>query len=113
MLRSQDAAPALGSLVMMCLACVLVHLASLVLGWCGARLLRISQADTIAVAFAGSQKTLPISLFMATQPVILQADLPLVVFPLLAFHAGQLLLDAMLADHWAQRMHAQSLPDPK
>lgn len=113
MLRSQESAPAISSLVMMCFACVLVHLASLVLGWSGARWLRISPADTIAVAFAGSQKTLPISLFMATQPVILQADLPLVVFPLLAFHAGQLLLDVMLADRWARRMHAQSLPDPR
>ena len=113
MLQAQASSPAFGSLAMMCLTCVVVHLASLGLAWSGARFLQMSRTDTIAVAFAGSQKTLPISLFMATQPIILHADLPLVVFPLLAFHAGQLLLDAMLADRWARSLPAQSLPEPR
>ncbi len=111
MLRDQPAGPGTTALVGMCAACATVHIASLSLGWFGARALKASTADTIAVAFAGSQKTLPIALLIATQPVVAQADMPLITFPLLAFHAGQLLIDAMLADRWASRPTVAACPD--
>jgi predicted Na+-dependent transporter len=55
----------------------------------------------IAVAIAGSQKTLPIGLLIATHPDVAAVSGPFVTFPLLAFHAAQLLLDAAVADWWA------------
>lgn len=113
MLREQPSAPSMVTLSGLCASCVIVHAASLWIGWVGARFVHASTADTIAVAFAGSQKTLPIALFIVTQPLFAEMDVPLITFPLLAFHAGQLLLDAMLADRWAALTRDQSLSEPR
>lgn len=108
MLRGQPTGPSTAALIVMIASCIAVHLASLVLGWMGARALRSPPDNAIAVAFAASQKTLPISLLMATHPLVARDDVPFITFPLLAFHAAQLLLDAMLADRWAARKAASS-----
>ncbi len=50
----------------------------------------------LAVAFAGSQKTLPISLMLFDRYFI--EAFPLAVVPLLFFHVGQLLLDTFIAE---------------
>ncbi len=102
-LRGQPTGPGMVALLEMAAACVAVHLASLALGWFGARALRSPADNAIAVMFAASQKTLPIGLLMATHPLVARDDSPYITFPLLAFHAGQLLIDAMLADWWARR----------
>src|SRR5262249_35967732 len=44
--------------------CVGLHLAGVLLGWAGGYLLGLARPDRIAVAFAGSQKTLPVGLFL-------------------------------------------------
>jgi solute carrier family 10 (sodium/bile acid cotransporter), member 7 len=103
MLRTQTHGPDLVSVGWLILSCVIVHLLSLWLAWAGAIVTKASRENTIAVAFAASQKTLPISLLMAMHPLVARDDAPFLTFPLLAFHAGQLLLDAMLADWWARQ----------
>jgi sodium/bile acid cotransporter 7 len=76
--------------------CIGLHLAGVGLGMGGARLARLGQSEQIAVAFAGSQKTLPIGLFLFE--TYFRSDYPLAVVTLLFYHAGQLLVDTIIAD---------------
>jgi sodium/bile acid cotransporter 7 len=77
-------------------ACLAVHLSGVFLGMVGGILMGMQPADRIAVAFAGSQKTLPLGLFLFE--TYYRADYPLAVLPLLLYHAGQLLADTLIAD---------------
>jgi len=83
------------NIVLMLLAVLAVHVALLAIGFLAGRLLRISRGDTIAVAFAGSQKTLMVGAFLAT------AVGPLAILPMVAYHAVQLFVDTLVAD-WLQ-----------
>ncbi|HEV7734385.1 MAG TPA: bile acid:sodium symporter [Candidatus Binatia bacterium] len=83
--------------------CLLVHVAGLESGWYGGALLRLPPEDRIATAITGSQKSLPVSLLIATNPSVVTEDAPFVLFPLLAYHATQLLLDTIVADTWRRR----------
>lgn len=82
-------------------SCVAVHLASLAAGWLLARRTGSSQADAAAVAFAGSQKTLPIGLYIATDQALFGSTHPFAVFPMLLYHASQLFIDTWLASQMA------------
>lgn len=106
MLRHQPAGPSAIALAGLIASCIVVHLASLWLGWMGAATMRASKETAIAVALSASQKTLPIGILMATHPLVVRDDAPFITFPLLAFHAGQLLIDAMLADRWAAQQRS-------
>lgn len=70
---------------------VLVHIIVLYFGRHTAKQLKMTQQEQIAVAFAGSQKTLMIGLSIA---VSLQVS----ILPLLAFHSLQLVIDTVIAD---------------
>jgi sodium/bile acid cotransporter 7 len=64
--------------------------------WVGvllAKLARFSREDQIAVAFAGSQKTLMVGLLMA---ISLQVS----ILPMVAFHISQLFIDTLIADRF-------------
>ena len=68
--------------------------------WLGLRLsaaLGFSWPDSIAVAFAGSQKTLMVGAYVAT------AVGPLAILPMVAYHAVQLFVDTLIADRWAKQ----------
>ena len=73
-----------------------LHLLALFVGLWSSRLLGIDRPRCLAVAFAGSQKTLPISLLLFNNYFL--QDYPLAVVPLLFFHVGQLLLDTVIAE---------------
>jgi sodium/bile acid cotransporter 7 len=77
-------------------ACVVVHLSALALGLWGGRALGFPRADCIAIAFGGSQKTLPVALFLFG--AYYQNDYPLAVVALVLYHVGQLVLDTFVAD---------------
>lgn len=89
--------------------CIAVHLAAMAVAWFGGRSFGFSRDDCIAVAFAGSQKTLPIGVMLATDvalfgnPDLLGPGLavPFAVFPMLMFHASQLFIDTAVADRFA------------
>jgi sodium/bile acid cotransporter 7 len=76
--------------------CAGTHLAALFLGLGGSRALGFPRPDGIAVAFAGSQKTLPVSLFLFE--VYYQEAYPLAVLPLIFYHVEQFILDTIVAE---------------
>jgi sodium/bile acid cotransporter 7 len=72
-----------------------IHLAVLAVGWFTSRALGIARPEATAVAFAGSQKTLPIGLYVASHAVA--APYPFAIFPMLLYHTSQLFLDTAIA----------------
>jgi sodium/bile acid cotransporter 7 len=78
---------------------LVLHLSGVMLGLVGGRLLGLTWGDRIAVSFAGSQKTLPVALFVFG--AYYREEYPLAVLPLLLYHAGQLLIDTFLAERMA------------
>jgi sodium/bile acid cotransporter 7 len=85
------------NLTYMIAAVAAVHLAVLWLGLRAARALGIAWPDSIAVAFAGSQKTLMVGAYVAL------AVGPLAILPMVAYHAVQLFVDTLIADRWAKQ----------
>ncbi len=86
--------------------------------WYGGGLFGFKRKDRIGASFAGSQKTLPIGVFLATDPksgfggddVFNGGPVPFAVFPMLMFHASQLFIDTLIADRIA-RGNANQPPD--
>ena len=58
----------LGAIAIVWVCCLAIHLAAMLLGGLGARLMGFSREDRIAVLFGSSQKTLPIGVLLATDP---------------------------------------------
>jgi solute carrier family 10 (sodium/bile acid cotransporter), member 7 len=78
--------------------CVTLHVGALVAAWFGGFAIGLPREDVIASAFAGSQKTLPLGMLIATDPNLLGGpDLPFTIFPMLMYHASQLLIDTVVA----------------
>ncbi len=82
-------------------ACIGVHLCGVGLGLGGGQLAGVGRSERIAIAFAGSQKTLPIGLYLFE--TYYRDDYPLAILPLLLYHAGQLLADTIIADVVVER----------
>jgi sodium/bile acid cotransporter 7 len=72
------------------------HAVGLCGGFVGGSLAGLPAAERTAVAFAGSQKTLPVALFLYN--AFYRDAYPLAVLPLLLYHAAQLILDTLIAD---------------
>jgi sodium/bile acid cotransporter 7 len=94
----------LGSdVALMIVAVLTVHI---VMFWTGiglGRSIRLSREDTIAVGFAGSQKTLMVGLQICM-------DAGVLILPMVAYHIGQLFVDTLFADYFAgQKVEP---PDP-
>jgi sodium/bile acid cotransporter 7 len=87
-----------GSIALMIVAVAIVHVALLGLGFGLSRLLGIERADTIAVAFSGSQKTLMVGAYLAL------AVGALAILPMVAYHATQLVVDTLVADWLRKRV---------
>jgi predicted Na+-dependent transporter len=79
---------------------VAVRLAGDPLGLCGGRALGLAAADRAAVAFAGSQKALPVALVPLAA---YYRGYPLAALPALLYHVGQLVADTFVADALAGR----------
>jgi sodium/bile acid cotransporter 7 len=84
------------------LAGVAVHLTGWGLGYFGGQALGFARADSTAVAFAGSQKTLPLALYLFATYYV--SDYPLAVAPPLLYHVGQLVIGSFIADGLARRL---------
>lgn len=102
--------PGIGGVALVWGSCIVLHLLAMGCGWGGAKLLRTSREDGIALLFASSQKTLPVGVLIATDPAMfgnpnLLGDgmgIPFAVFPMLMFHASQLFIDTAVAQKLAR-----------
>jgi sodium/bile acid cotransporter 7 len=108
---SGAAAPSAAALGVVAGSCVALHLGAMGLALFGARLLRLERPDAIAIAFAASQKTLPIGVLIATDPGSFGATYPWAVFPMLIYHTLQLFIDTAIADRMRSRGAAPAAPD--
>ncbi len=75
--------------------CVAMHLVAAAAGFWTGRALGLERERSIAVAFAGSQKTLPVGVLLIDAHF---KAFPLAVVPLLFYHVGQLIVDSLIAD---------------
>ena len=80
-----------------------VHLSALWLGLRSSRALGFTEPDSIAVAFAGSQKTLMVGAYVAL------AVGPLAILPMVVYHAVQLFADTLM--RVLARNYASANPD--
>ncbi len=96
--------PGLVSVAIVWASCIALHLVAMRVAVSGSKLLGFTRPDMIATAFAGSQKTLPIGVLLATDPSMFgdpALGVPFVVFPMLMYHASQLFIDTAIADRFA------------
>lgn len=84
-------------------SCLTLHLAGLSGGLVLSGLLGFARPQRAAVAFASSQKTLPIGVLLATSPEYFGLIAPLAILPMLVYHVGQLVVDTFIADRLASR----------
>jgi predicted Na+-dependent transporter len=77
-----------------------LHLGVLAAGWETGRWLGFDRGRRIAIAFASSQKTLPVALLVFDQ--YFQRTYPLAILSILCYHAGQLLWDTAIAARMAR-----------
>ena len=82
-------------------SCVLLALAMLITAWASRRL-GFSRADQIAIVFCGSKKSMASGVPMA-KVLFATSSLGVLIVPLMLFHQIQLMVCAMLAQHYAQR----------
>ncbi len=86
-----------------------IHLAGLSIGFWSCRAWRFDRPNQIAVAFACSQKSLPVALFLYESYF---QGYPLAVIPLAFYHVGQLIVDTFIAERMAEGNHrALSYPE--
>ena len=77
------------------------HVLTLAVGWYLARATSVARPQRIAVAFSGSQKTLMIGLKLAI-------DCGVSILPMVIYHVGQLIIDAMIADWWLRSSKSEN-----
>lgn len=94
----------LTSLLIIWVSCLSLHVVGLVIAFYGGKVFRFRRDDVVAVIFSGSQKTLPIGIYIATD-LLAGRNLPFAAFPILIFHVTQLILDTLLIGplgNWSQ-----------
>lgn len=114
-LQQADLAEQLVALICVWCSVIAIHLTAWTSAYFGGKLFGFSREDCIAVSFAGSQKTLPIGVYLATdkdtfggESVLDGSPVPFAVFPILMFHASQLFIDTMIADRFAKQQPPES-----
>lgn len=92
-------APGAGSTLIVWVSCIALHLMGMWMAWMGCRTFQFSREDSIAVAFASSQKTLPVGILVAN---MFASVAPFATFPMLMYHASQLFSDTVIAGRFAR-----------
>ncbi|WP_339731510.1 bile acid:sodium symporter [uncultured Gimesia sp.] len=89
------------------ISCIVVHVSGFFSNMLLGKAFQFHPRDQIASAIAGSQKTLPIAVFVATDASMFgDAGIPSAVFPLLMFHTSQFFIDTILADRHREKYGA-------
>jgi len=94
-LRQEKALPSGLAVAALVGTCIGLHLLALAAGLWSSRGFGLDRASQVAVAFACSQKTLPVALLVFERYF---SAFPLAVVPLVIFHFGQLLVDTFIAE---------------
>jgi solute carrier family 10 (sodium/bile acid cotransporter), member 7 len=90
-------------LILVGLCCIGLHLTAAGIAWIGGGWLGFELSARKAIVFAGSQKTLPIGVLLATDAAMFgNAGVPFAIFPMLMYHASQLLIDTSFAQRLAE-----------
>ena len=106
-LQSQSQWPSWIDFVQLATQCAGLHALAMFVAHHGSHWLGLSREDAIATLFAGSQKTLPVGLLVAAMPAVTGGQtLPFITFPILLFHAVQLVMDSAIADRLSSRADA-------
>jgi len=86
------------------ISCIVVHVGGFYFNLSLGKLFGFHPRDQIASAISGSQKTLPIAIFVATDASMFgNAGMSSAVFPLLMFHTSQFFIDTILADRHREK----------
>ncbi len=104
--KAGQASLSVGSVLVLLLICVVVHLLAVAAMWSGGKLLKLSRKDRIAVIFVGSQKTLPVAIFLIETYF---AQFALGVLSLMVYHATQLILDSLFIEPFKKRVDEEDL----
>jgi sodium/bile acid cotransporter 7 len=113
-LQAQSELPTGFDFTRLAIECAGLHALAMIIAEYGGRGLGLSRLDRIATVFAGSQKTLPVGLLLAAMPAVTgDRMLPFVTFPILLFHAVQLIMDTAVADRMARSIDGQRLREPE
>jgi sodium/bile acid cotransporter 7 len=99
-----EQAPQWADFVLMILVVAGLHSVVLAAGYLLARSTGLRRPEQIAVAFSGSQKTLMVGIYVATNYFA-----GLTLLPMVAYHVCQLLIDTLVAD----RMRSRSADEPQ
>ena len=87
------AVTSLAAILLVVVLTTIAHVTTLVLGWYLAQATGVRRPQRIAVALSGSQKTLMIGLKLGM-------DCGVSILPMVIYHIGQLVIDALIADWW-------------
>lgn len=102
--------PGVAPLLLTALLALVVHVTALAAGLWSSRGLGFDRPSQVAVAFACSQKTLPVGLFLFE--AYFRDTFPLAVVPMVFYHVGQLVADTFIADTLAgQAPRAADVPE--
>ncbi|HUG90331.1 MAG TPA: bile acid:sodium symporter [Planctomycetaceae bacterium] len=104
-LSGLDDVPGAGAIAGVWLSCIGLHVAAMWIAVTGSRLFGFAPRDRIAVAFAASQKTLPIGVLVATDAAMFgnpALNVPWAMFPILMYHVSQLFIDTVVADRMSR-----------
>ncbi len=82
------------------------HVTTLIAGWNLATVTGVARPQRIAVALSGSQKTLMIGLKLAI-------DCGVSILPMVIYHVGQLIIDALIVDWWQRSTRLPSSKPPR
>lgn len=103
-IQTSETGISLAAIAIVWMSCIAVHVGGFVCNMTLGKSFGFSPRDQIASAISGSQKTLPIAIFVATDASMFgNAGMHSAVFPLLMFHTSQFFIDTILADRHREK----------
>lgn len=109
--RSSEVGISVAAVAVVWISCIVVHVGGFTANMLLGNAFGFNPRDRIASAIAGSQKTLPIAVFVATDASMFgDAGMPSAVFPLLMFHTSQFFIDTILADRHREKYDIDDEP---
>lgn len=110
-IKTSEIGISFAAILVVWVSCIVVHVAGFFANLFLGKTLGFHPRDQIASAISGSQKTLPIAIFVATDASMFgDSGMHSAVFPLLMFHTSQFFIDTILADRHREKYPAEEEP---